>query len=77
MARRKSTKYWLTMTLPCEELAVSLETSKLIGIDQEQGKRGMPAPDCLSTEGNGKWDLFYSSYSLLISFGSSDEKEKE
>lgn len=39
------------MTLPCEELALSLETSKLVGIDQEQGRRGMPTPDCPSTEG--------------------------
>lgn len=65
------------MTLPCEELELSLETSKLVGIDQEQGRRGMPTPDCPSTEGAGKGYLFCSSYSLLISFRSGDEEEKE
>lgn len=31
----RKNKNWLTMTFPCEELAISLEMAKWVGIDQE------------------------------------------
>lgn len=76
LAWRKK-KNWLTMTFPCEELAISLEMAKWVGIGSRRPRRHTAASDYRWTNGAGKRYMFSNRRGLCIYFWSGGYEIRE